>query len=82
MVNRDNILDVYSKGDMSRRLFMYMEYRDLRDQFMEIEQAEGEKIPSPCFDAKKVTEPSPLKRWLYWLRSSFAGTCLHTPNSR
>ncbi len=40
MVRIDEIIDEYRKGDFDRRLYLFMEYRDMRDAFVEIDQEE------------------------------------------
>ncbi len=81
MENTQNILDDYRNGDMAQRLFMYMEYRDLREEFMDIEQAESVVNPVPCVQAP-VAGQSVIRRWIAWLRSPFAGVCCPTADSR
>ena len=35
---RDNPLDEYRRANFSKRLHLYLQYRDLRSEFMEIER--------------------------------------------
>ncbi len=37
-MNREEVLDVYRKGDESKRLSLFLAYRDLREEFSRIEQ--------------------------------------------
>lgn len=37
----ETVLDEYRKGDESRRLGLFMAYRDLRSQFERIEEEDG-----------------------------------------
>jgi hypothetical protein len=36
--NTNELLDAYRRADFSKRLHLYLQYRDLRPEFMEIER--------------------------------------------
>ena len=40
MHKTEDLIDRYKKGDYNLRLYMFLEYRDLRNEFMEIEKIE------------------------------------------
>lgn len=41
MIRIENILEEYRKGDLDRRLNLYLECASLRDRFLQIDQSEA-----------------------------------------
>ena len=37
----EHIIDAYRKGNTEERLYMFLEHRSLRDEFMRIDQEDG-----------------------------------------
>lgn len=40
MLKKTDLIDRYKKGDYNLRLYMFLEYRDLRNEFIKIEKTE------------------------------------------
>ena len=75
MKDAQTILDEYERGDLTRRLFMFLDHRSLRQEFMEIDQREdrAEKL-CPALDAVAET-PSVFRRVLAFFRSPCHSGC-------
>ena len=52
MNNIQRTIEDYTEADVNRRLHLFLEHRNLRDQFMEIEQTEVD--PAAEFPTKKI----------------------------
>jgi len=44
MSTRENILMEYEKADMNKRLYLFLQFLDLRDDFLEIELKEYRQV--------------------------------------
>lgn len=68
MQSTNNILDTYKAADEEQRLSMFLTYRDLRDQFMEMDMAELVHLgPARSKQSQGATQPK-RPRW-------FSGGC-------
>jgi len=75
MKDAQTILDEYERGDMALRLFMFLEHRSLREEFMVIDQKEfqADKV---CPDRDESTEArSVFRRVLAFFRSPCPAGC-------
>ncbi|MDC0335838.1 hypothetical protein OAN24_02940 [Pseudodesulfovibrio sp.] len=66
-------LDAYRRGDMADRVALFLGYKNLRDQFMAIEQESDPSIPESTW-CDFFSEYSVKKLWqdlkcLFWLLS-------------
>lgn len=50
MINIENIIKEYKDADAEKRLYLFLSYRSLRNEFMEIDQIES----SVGFSAKPI----------------------------
>ena len=41
MRERKRIVEEYHKGDFEKRLYLFLEYRSLRDEFLKIDRSES-----------------------------------------
>jgi len=57
----DQLLKAYKMADYERRMFLFLEYRDLRDLFAEIDASE-------LFFESQFPESSKPKTWVSWLK--------------
>ena len=62
-INLEEIYDQYKKADFTDRLNIYLQFPELRDDFLEIEQAER---PLDFFETAKPPAKSldPIDRWI------------------
>lgn len=74
ITSNDQIIRVYTAADFENRLSMFLEHRELRDQFVEIDNQEL-KIA-----ARTSTVPGDQSRKTIvgWLRAALAGCCATT----
>lgn len=69
MKDVQTILNEYEQGDMTQRVFMFLEYRSLREEFGVIDQKEYQ-ADRECPDHDEDTEATPLfRRVLAFFRS-------------
>lgn len=69
------IIEDYRKGDLTQRLFMFLEFRELRDEFVRIDQSETTSAPCAASPRPAAAETSVFRRWIGWLRSPISGAC-------
>lgn len=53
------IIDAYRRADFARRLHLFLDYADLREEFMEIERGEMKSGGVDLSRAKLSPEPAP-----------------------
>jgi hypothetical protein len=41
MINHKRIIEEYSRADFEKRLYFFLSYRSLRDEFLEIDQGDA-----------------------------------------
>ena len=42
-MNIKGVIEAYQEGDFETRLYMFLNYRDLRDEFEEVEQSDRKR---------------------------------------
>ena len=75
MKDAQTILDEYEQGDMAQRMFMFLEHRSLREEFMVIDQKEFQ-ADRACADQEAGIETrSFFSRVLAFIRSPCPAGC-------
>lgn len=61
MQTTDHVVKAYKLADFERRMFLFLEYRDLRDVFTEIDESE-------LFSGKRLRASQKTDTWLSKLK--------------